>query len=333
MKSDEQLLIWTLLNKDNLGLEMLELDWTKKIAPFMYDFSANLNYKGNEFSGRGSAKDKNTALIKALAEVYERCVLIDNNIKHSNGIAAGADLVMAKSNATAELIERDLFFGHYLTKTPAKIMKDTDFNFAECEIYQALSEHNKKNSIKTELFSLGKSFGKCGTVIFCLGEAAKTPFGLILGLGANESMEKSIESAALECLRKTSWLVLLDKRDSVSLDEFSKIDKIKSSDHGRLVLDLGYVKEFKKIWNTQIFNSGTITDYTTSGSNIVASELSLLDPLFEGLPLIFARAVSDRLQSPTYGSASADNVNLTRLQEFKEGFKIEDLVTLPHPMN
>lgn len=287
-------------------------------------------YNQYELEGCGYAENKNLALVKALSEMLERCCLVDNNITHSNGLAAGPSLRIAKENAISELIERDLFFSIYLTNSTKFKLSQQQLENIKTPIFNSLYLFSKQNKINLESYILGTVNEFLGLAIIAYGEKAPQKFGLSIGLSCSKNIKKNFESAAIECLRKVVWTQKTNKIKSLNLKEFLRIKNPCSMDHTRLALNLEYAELFKQNWN-QKCDSKKYNDYSLKNLDINTVELFLDKNIFRDVPITFARAQSDKLQNVIVGLPNIKKLNMSRLESFYESASFE-INRLPHPL-
>ena len=125
MDNYKKLNSWILANSSKLNLKVERANWTKDWLPGVFDYRSLITLDGVSYRGRGIDKNKDLAFIKSFSEAIERSFCASNGIR-SSGVAAHISLKEAQKKAKQELVERDLLFCHFLTKTP--ITKD-DFFF------------------------------------------------------------------------------------------------------------------------------------------------------------------------------------------------------------
>jgi hypothetical protein len=106
---------WLLSNRTRLDARFLEFSWQEPWGLPIYDFEVSL--LGGKHLGRGTDKDEQTALAKAVSEAIERMVCFELNIS-TQGVAAHPSLLNAEKNAVDEALERALFQYHLANALP-----------------------------------------------------------------------------------------------------------------------------------------------------------------------------------------------------------------------
>lgn len=118
MANETIAIAWLLSHSQEYQLKIETMPWIDKAFPGWTDVHCTLTIKGNELTSWGASDSPDRALLKAFAEATEREVLKQVGSPTSNGFAAHLLPSKARQNAMYELIERDLFFCHFLSKTP-----------------------------------------------------------------------------------------------------------------------------------------------------------------------------------------------------------------------
>ena len=108
---------WLISHRQDLNLQVDRLTWIKDWLPEQNHFNVEISLDGASATGSGIDEIADMAFVKAGAEAIERLICAQNQIR-SSGVAAHIDDKMAQENAAHELLERDAFLCHYLTKTP-----------------------------------------------------------------------------------------------------------------------------------------------------------------------------------------------------------------------
>ncbi|UOF00421.1 YcaO-like family protein [Bdellovibrio reynosensis] len=330
MASENELAIWTLINQEKIDFKVKVLNWPQLWGIDIHDCEVTIQSEGRFFSGRGTDKDKSIAINKATAEAIERSVLTHNHIDTSNGVAAHLSISEAKTAACSELIERDLFLSHYLTKKPyyeiplpTVLKKEYDLFFTEIS----------RNLLKTKSYFLGEinGVGVYATALF--GINFKVPFGIEIGLGSSTDRTKSLEKSLIECFRQASNIIFHPTTiNNITIDDFSKIDSPTFLDHGNLALNLDFYNSIAEYFNTE--PNALIPPKNFKVDTI---QYSILETGFSDLksaPLKFAQAKCKDLQSLYLGIPKPNDINLGRLRLFSNNKNLNfiDLNLFPHPL-
>ena len=150
MVDKKKLSRWLLDNYKTLELRSTQFNWVSEWLPGFHDFGVSITIGGRIFHGRGMASHSQLAFEKAGAEAIERAFCYENGIS-SSGVAAHPQIKLAQIKAQDELIERDRFFCHYLTKTP--------FQKMSMENFSSYSSSYERTEGRTQTDHLGEGHG------------------------------------------------------------------------------------------------------------------------------------------------------------------------------
>jgi len=315
---------WLIANSKHLNLKVAKASWVKDWIPKHKHVRVEVNINGVTGIGTGIDISEDLALVKAGSEAIERVFCIQNS-KHSTGIAAHVEIERAKENAMLELMERDIFLSHYLTREPFII---------ENEIQAANIEYGQ---IRKKLQSLGVDFDVLkmkteksyyGYVCFASPSAQPASFSSIIGLGFSKDQNIAIEKSIAECLLNTIFhLHNKDTVPSLSLDEFNSKLKHGPTEHRELFLSSSCQNEIKKLISTttdeQVFDD---SHFHFEFQELLSDSEILLDSPFK-----VYQATSSDVQNMFYGPTNISTLNIIRLEHFKkEKINVEDLNMLPH---
>jgi hypothetical protein len=313
---------WLLENADRLDLQVRNFDNKILLEVGIHDLEASILVKGVRYYGRGTGVTEGLALKKACAEAIERFFLNHFKFVNSNGIAIHESFERAALAATNELVERDLFLCHFLTSTPF-FPSSIESIFLD-KIIRKLNVIN----VSVQFYFMGDFENGHASLCVIGGLKASVPFGYILGTAAGRG-EAADLLAFLEAFRNYAHL---RPEQAISIDDFlaKNLDSTVSfKDHGNLALNTDYAEMLKSIY----FSGPTIRpDSTTLLKDLRSHKLDMRDTPFEKSPLVVVRSSSVTLQSLFVGLPSSENLNLSRLKEFKKGRSFK-LTTLPHPFN
>lgn len=309
---------WINEYNQSFGFEYVLYDWTRRLSYNAYDIQCSFVRNGKSYLGRGTESKKDLAIIKSTAEMLERFFLDQlDEADSSNGVAVHTDVKLAEISALCELLERDSFFCHFLTKTPFTEIEISSFPDSSLlkDIISLLEFHGAE--IRIGQMRTDPRF--CSVVCAIYGLSAKTPFGMTLGTSVKLTVEEAIESALIEAARSAIAYLLnpeLLTTEKLSMDNHSFS---RPEDHLRLGLNTDYAVQFREIFFRpnfgQLESSGSEIDFET------ISVSSFKPELFDGSfcmspPIFLSRASSDSLIKLFFGEFVADETKLNRLRDF-----------------
>lgn len=229
MENKKKLSRWLLDNHKALKLRATQFKWVEEWLPHFHDFEVSIVVDGRTVKGRGIDQNSDLAFTKAGAEAIERAICIGKGLS-SCGVAVHTENKLAKINARNELIERDRFFCHYLTKTAfqkkapelkktpelpnelsgnltgegtgglageltSRLTNEPASGLAEID-FAHLQEKLNTHAVEIQIFEMSP-LNSIRSMI-CIAQGEKT--GLVLGLGASENSEVATQKALIECL-------------------------------------------------------------------------------------------------------------------------------------
>ena len=296
MENTKKLTKWLLNNDKALKLKVTKVRWVDEWLPGFFDFSIKIELNGIKFIGRGVDENQGVAFVKAGSEAIERAVCNSNSIP-TFGVAAHTELHKAKENAKLEVIERDRFFCHFLTKTPFRNITGLKLEGIDLErIENKLLERD----IRLRFLEMNSICGVSSTM--CLASSDNKSFGII-GLGASSDIYKALEHALIECLTNTANQVYQTQDGNNFLKENPwALDKN------------GFYKE-------------------ESNPQFSFKELSLGYSELKDCPIHLYKCESEDVQHAFFGEVKKEKVNLERLNVFK-GYKIsfDKINKAPNPL-
>lgn len=310
-------------NARHLDLQVEELSWIKKYYPNMFDITASISIDGERWYGRGHSQDKDTALIIALSEAIERCVGLQK-YQSSNGIATHTDVDSARINSRNELLERDLFLSHFLTRTAYACEKDYEF------INASAVKFITSNNDKVRLFRTWPSnYGVC-YIVLIYGEPM---WGAIFGhCFGDQDAEILIEKAFLEAFRQ-----YYHKRannllnTNYTLADFCNRSKWDFTDHELLALNVDYFAEIKKLFpNVSTDTHGSVAYRRDE------FQVEILKPqnlLLCDSPFVSVRTTSVYAQNLKPGPFNLESISKKGLERFLGGHVHRIITNVPHPIN
>lgn len=310
---------WILQNVGPLGIQIERSKWISNLFPGVSDIAVSLQIGERSFHGWGIDASADIALNKAIAELFERFVMSENGFSNSNGMAAHITEKAAMDSAVKELVERDLFFCHFLTKTPFK--KIEDFGI----VPEPFSKWLNQNGIKVSFFCLGES----GAICLIDGRKALNSFGFVMSLSLRDRLEESKLSSLLVAARSAHRIYSLPEEiGSISLEEFSRLERYDFHSHGRLARDVEYANQIAFLFEEEASSPGFELQIRPNARLIFP-----ISQKFNNCPLFVARATCLEAQDVFLGYPSVERVNLERLRNFsRKEISFEDVNKLPHPL-
>lgn len=315
---------WLIANSKHLNLKVAKASWVKDWIPNHKHVRVEVNINGVTGIGTGIDISEDLALVKAGSEAIERVFCIQNG-KHSTGIAAHVETAQAKENAMLELMERDVFLSHYLTREPFIIENEIQNSTIE---YEQISKKLQSLGVDFDILKMKTEKSYYGYVCFASPSSESTPFSSIIGLGFSKDKNIAIEKSIIECLLNTIFY-LHNKNTVQSLSSFDFNSKLNHgpTEHRELFLGSSYQGEIKKLISTttnkQVFDD---SQFHFEFQRLLSDSEILLDSPFK-----VYQATSTNVQNIFYGPTNLSLLNINRLEQFKnEKLNMEDLNMLPH---
>jgi len=317
---------WILSNSETLSLQVEDLQWIRKSFPGIHDMSVRIQILGKPYEGRGHATTKDVAVQKALAEAIERAMCLQH-LDTTNGVAAHYDLELAKKNARNELLERDLFLSHFLTKTPF-ILTPEWRAFLPGEVFADISRAGDS----LQIYKMGPT--SHGQGIVCLIRGGER-WGGVLGLSFGQEHESALViKASLEAYRyywhRRSHQTLNDHHD---LESFLALPKWRYEDNGRLGLNPDYFSRISPLFPEDPMagqRAEDLVDYTSTEFNY--REFSLDEIGLKNCPLKVVHCSAAGTQPLLPGPFRPETISRDGLMRFTNGREFTQ-ETLPHPMD
>ena len=320
---------WLLNHDKDLSMGVKHFRWVDDWLPGFYDLEVSINVGEGVFKGRGFSKSSTLAFTKAGAEALERSICGEYEIS-SCGLAAHTDPHLAKLYAEEELIERDRFFCHYLTKTPFQEISSGNLTslLPDGVDLQRICRKLKDHSIEIAIFEMAPLNGIHSFV--CMSRGSST--GLVIGLGATSKHPPTlaIEKAITECLSNTV-AALHKKVPSLKMSDFINAKNFDASDHRRLYL--GEKKLFLE--NQWLFDGNQQRRHVEciDTKYFRFREFAFKHPLLKEAPIYIFQCYSSYLQSAFFGETGPENIHLERLNKFVgRPIQMEDINSIPHPL-
>lgn len=315
---------WILENASSIGLSIEDLSWVNDFYPGSSDLTAKIRLRSKEYDGRGHAQSKDLSLKIAVSEAIERAVCL-HYVPTSNGVACHSILENAQINACNELLERDLFLSHFLTKTPFNRLKDESKY-----IPKSVFDFVLKSGDVIQIFGFKEN--NMGQGFVCLVSNGKH-WGGVLGLSfGQESCEKLIQKSILEAFRQYYFEITIQKfKNQISLDEFISRKKWGFSDHGHLFMNVDYFNRIKFLFQNGDNNSEN-HEIKYNKERFSFETFKQPFPELRECPLYVVICRSEDLQQLGTGPLENKLISMVGLKRFL-GNDVVDLNLLPHPIN
>ncbi|MBF0365603.1 MAG: YcaO-like family protein [Oligoflexia bacterium] len=325
---------WLAVHINQLDIHVNELNWISNFFEGYYDVEVFFKINGNKVFGRGiSNKSKDHAVEKAITESIERSVFSEvrklSDITTS-GWAFHIDEQKAILNASLELIERDLFFCHYLTKTPFLDVSD-DRDIVKGTLFEIAKRKMAMDGLELKLGHVFSSDDFHCFICIGFGDKYSTPFGSVMGMACDLSIQDAINKAILECVPNLLAHIKGTVNKVYNESDFIKLKKFSPLDHLALSKGLENINYMRSLFST-IKSHLTCKEQTSFFlENMVIEEVSM-PGIFKGCGLLGVKAINHDLQKMFFGKTTIDKVNLKRLEKFS-GKKLNfcNLQTYPHP--
>lgn len=322
------LLTWAQIQGASLGLKLSIYSEFSAIWPSAVAVHASLPFRGMTATAHGYGETIEQATIVATAEVIERCTLFSypRSAGSSNGFAVHTDPLKAQRSAIFELLERDAYLCHHLTRTPfSKIsIFGKESLSGTCQDLSDICQRMGWNLIFARMRSLGAGHG---IAIFVDGSESEHQFGIICSFSYDKDYNRAMEKAARETMSMLACHTIIKSWPGMSLDAFKMIENPRPSDHGTFARH-----NDKHDWMRTMF-----TDHSTDepkkmpDPTIKVEKLKIPDELLNP-PLFAYRASSTDVQNLFFGLPTPNVLNFARLQSFaSRKLTFEDLETeTPH---
>jgi hypothetical protein len=302
---------------DDPAFSLLQLGWTEEFPLPIYHFQSTWN----GIKGNGVGFDRESSLLAAIGEMVERSTLLRHpHIKCSNGMAAHTYHQKATENAVFELIERDMFLCHYLTKTSFVDISDHD----DIELLPIADKYCRDRGyvLRVGLLTNKPPYVTIATVFRNGGR------GCILDTSCKSSLKDSVDNSVLSILCSLANQCNSPEQ-SLSVAEFLSIPSPGNKDRRRLGLTPESAKSMSDLYETSISYSVSEppVQELKQGSTI---ECLGVPPELKGMDFSVVRVSNPSLQSMSMGLSNEDLANYERLARFagNRDFKLQKL---PHP--
>lgn len=325
----DSLLSWILQNIEGLRLSAQVNNWKSLMGEDYHDCKTAVYLNDQLYEGRGSSQSEEIAFLKGFCEAIDRASFVDSGARGStNGLAVHPDPAKAEEYARCEIIERDKFFCHYLTKarffSPQYSLKDAGFSDNALGFL-------KQNGLRFRLAEMRRSTDVYSYIFMAHGLESEAPLGFMFGMGCRPNPLDAIKSAVIEGLRHIISNLHNGDLKSITENQFKRLGFWTPEDHLLLTNDLNYVKKI----------SSWIFDLENESANSVEARVleeipvkSLSPPFGITAPVSVRKAIqTDYTQDLFFGPVSKDYINFKRLSVFSgREVKWSQINQTPHPM-
>lgn len=330
MNSSVDLIGWILSHTESLKLSVKAFQAAELTNRGVFDCKVSLNLGGRSMEGRGTGTSEEVAFLKAFCEAVDRTVFVESKSQEStNGFAVHYDLSKAVEISRCELIERDKFFCHYLTKShffrPSISLEQAGFSN---ELFAFLGD----GGFDFQLAEMRRSEDVFSFIFMIHGLGASKPMGFMFGMGCRPNPVEAAQSAVFEGLRHVVGNINSPIISSLDESRFLNLSKWTPESHLSLANNLEYASKLVE-W---IFD---LNDHTKNVPepeilNEVEFERMKLPEELDGAPLFAIRSLASRkVQDIYFGPSFKDKINFARLSNFcGREVKWEMLNHTPHPM-
>jgi hypothetical protein len=305
-------------------------------CPKLIDFIVTIVVKCEMFEARGMAETEDLAFTKAVAEALERCVMRHSGVYSSNGLAVHSTLERAREGAQCELIERDAFFCHWLTKKPFERILDIQDSTLDIGGTPLAEINDRIASLGINLKISEMQALQPYSAFICVasGVNAPRPFGLHMGMGSHIDASEAIKHAVVEWLRTTvAWCSpVYSGKPAMTLSEFQANPVKGPQQHELLALSMesfGKLDHLLPIQGNPAANSSILSVQNADIQfRILEKPVLIMDA-----PIIAVQAHSRSLQDAFFGYPKPEHINLPRLSQFVgSDIKFDDLMSELHPL-
>ena len=315
-----------------LSFKFSEFKWTEKLKIELHDIQCEMKFNGKSILGRGTDQNRETAICKATAETLERFFLDQLlEAKTSNGVAMHIDSKSAELNALFELLERDSFFCHFLTKTPFQELKYEEL--VKCDICKAIVELLKYNGADVKFGSMRSDSRFFGVICAIFGFDAPIKFGMTMGTSVRMNLQDAIYYSLIESARSAFGYILMPDEELLLASVKKNLHPSSPQDHLEVALNVDYAHHFKDTYF--IKNHSPLPKIRLNlGAISIASfkpELNVGDFIVSP-PLFLAKASSCELLNLYFGEFVQNDKTIERLSRFLgERISLDDINRDVHP--
>lgn len=262
-------------------------------SPLRYETLTTVRVVAESIEGTGGSlhPSREHAFLLAAIEAFERWCFARFLLPNSNGCALHFHKSAATLNARLELIERDAFFCHFLTRQPPTFAKNRD---------------------GIQIFDLRSSTrGVSCAMAMKISEDKKR---LAIGLGSATSKPGAYQHALREAI--SAW---------------ARCDRYENSGmawnpehHAQMGNDPLLIGRFLRVFNDRLVNAGRSQEAPLERrlrlNEIPVTEFDLSRTFLKSSKLRFVQATSAHLQEPFWGLPKPLLLNEKRLREFSAAY-------------
>ena len=333
MEDKKKLSRWLLDNSKDLHLRATQWKWVEEWIPQFYDFEVTIVIDGQTVKGRGIDINSDLAFTKAGAEAIERAICRENHLA-THGVAVHTEYKLASINARNELVERDRFFCHYLTRTAfQKKTIETTHTPADGSMskgvsidFESIQEKLETHGVEIYVFNMAPLNSIQSVICISQGEGV----GLTIGLGASENPHVATQKALTECLMNTI-ANLHKKPPPLNISSILAPPATWPVNHRRL-----YWQQKEMLSeNHWILDGDSVFDNHESVEldSFQYTELKSENRLLQEAPITAIRCLNSHLQKSLDGVFKPHHVNMKRLRQFSgKHIRISEINQLAHPL-
>jgi|GEM_PF-3486584 len=349
---------WALSSANQLQLQVTRYIWPDLVGASLTDCWVEFTQEGQKFGGRGSDPDPQIAFLKGLHEALDRLLFVKLRVQDTNGCAVHLTPHQAAQAARLELVERDRFFGHFLTgRQFSSSLMDADLESAEG--FGSLLGELRARGVEVQFADMishpeaSFAFAICRSRLRSFGDRFEKGY-VHIGLGAapGNSALQARRNALTEVLRGAAAQLFRSESEGaglepLSVEEFTSLKNQGVQEHLRLCRDPVYAQEHVSPWIERVASPDD-TVPSTAPVDVPLSQIQIISiPLSQwvkGCPSHAARALASasggvgqapyRYHPLFFGTVSPEKVDLVRLSAFS-GRRIEwsDINESPHPLS
>lgn len=317
---------WLLDEPHPFSVKVSEVDFISDWLPGFHQFFVESRIDHHLVLGIGTAASRELALTKACAELLERSVFaLHKEGRNTSGWAAYRSEVGARQRAKLELLERDAFLSHFLTRTPFPDVTN-DRRLKPDPVYSHFRRRLREVGVDLKVGHLGK-IGRFHIVV-CAAFGDRRPqrrFGVTLGLGANARLQTAVRHGLCEIFFDV-MRVIFGRPRVLSAQDFLRLGRPRVAHHTALGLHVQSAALMRKLFARQ---RRLLRASVPRGFKF---ERVRTPRLLKGMPLVVVRATNPKLQELYFGKTRPSVLNEERLRRFSQHSPKERLLveTYPH---
>ena len=329
---ERKLLRWIDASTAKRVLELTRFDIVEDWIPGFHWFQARMRVGGKTYLGVGKARLPLHAAFAAVAESVEAYLLqaVGEPGETSSGLAVHTSLRQAKKNAMLELVERDAYLCHHLTRTPffpvpAPLL---DRN----SVFPTYRSRLRKVGIEVQLREIPISGGISVIICGAFGDEFVTPFGAVLGMGCSDDVSAAINGAVCETWARLAPLLYGAKPQRASMGSIRALPRIEQKHHEQFSLSVYGAQLLRELFARPTAPSSPLS----RPRGFVFQKWERLPSPLSNCPLVAVRAQNPALQTLFFGLPTPALINKKRLEGFLKqrrlrprGIEMERLHLLP----